>query len=339
VPLVEPKKTVSGRPPALVTVVLASVLLTASCSWMPDMSFMPDIPFMSSDEDKAAANAEKAEEKVAKARMAEERVEEKEETDVKKERSGEKAEDKDFEKLREQLERDLAKTGTSNGKMAAEKAGDEDEQRQPVMMAKRVEPAKPTAAEKTAGSTPATSVSEKTFDEDMLAINKRVHSISERVEKVSDRVHRLAGMVEHLPSGLAEVKQSVARIEEKLEMAKSAGGSAPAQPVMAKPKSLLSPAKAPAKPAAKMAAFWGVQLGAYSTRASAENAWSEMLLKSTAEGLIDAKVYYHNTGPRKKGKPLNLIVINSHKNRKAAKAACKSLKGQGVDCVAAYIKP
>ncbi|MBH61454.1 MAG: hypothetical protein CL569_03180 [Alphaproteobacteria bacterium] len=43
-------------------------------------------------------------------------------------------------------------------------------------------------------------ITRKFFDEEMLAINERVHHLSERLELISERIHSHAGRFEHLPT-------------------------------------------------------------------------------------------------------------------------------------------
>lgn len=55
-------------------------------------------------------------------------------------------------------------------------------------------------------SDPATGVSRLFFDEEMLALNERIHHLSQRVEEVANRVHSLAGLLEHLPSKVTKLE-------------------------------------------------------------------------------------------------------------------------------------
>jgi hypothetical protein len=55
--------------------------------------------------------------------------------------------------------------------------------------------------------------------------------------------------------------------------------------------------------------------------------------------LSDAKVNYVPSKPLKSGKRLTLIIINEYANFNAANGACKTLKGNGIDCVAYHVKP
>ena len=144
----------------------------------------------------------------------------------------------------------------------------------------------------------------KFFDNEMLAINERLHHLSGRVEEISERLHSLAGLVEHLPSKVAA-----------LEVALKQGLTRPKE------------------------AFWGVQVGAYNTRSGAKEGWNGILSNQAAVQLNDAKVQYFLSEPLKNGKRLTLIVINEYESRAAADSACNELKTVGVQCVAIRVTP
>jgi len=167
------------------------------------------------------------------------------------------------------------------------------------------------------------------FDEEMLKLNERVHTVSQRVEEISERVHGLAELFERVPSRLAALEAvSGAQTGEKMAMAPASSAPAPIAPTTAK-----KPAMAAGTP------FWGVQLGAYKTKSGAEKAWGRVLTNPAAVELNDATVQYIPSKPRKDGSKLTRIIVNQYAKRGAAKTACKDLKGKGVDCVAVYIKP
>ena len=172
-------------------------------------------------------------------------------------------------------------------------------------------------------------------DREILAVNQRIHAVSQRVEHLSDRVHKLSEHVENIPEKIAELKLEMVETEEKVQK-NSKTASAP--PTKA-PKSLIA-SKAPKSLAAgSKTSFWGVQVGAYSTKSAAEKGWSEMLSEGSALELNDAKVQYILSKPKKDGRRLSLIVINQYPNRNAAFLACKGLRGQGVDCVPVHVTP
>jgi hypothetical protein len=164
-------------------------------------------------------------------------------------------------------------------------------------------------------------VSRLFFDKEMLAMNERVHAISKRVEELSERMHETAQRVEKLPEKLAELKLELVTAEENIRKTAS------------RPKALMQaagPVRAP---------FWGIQIGAYKTKAGAKVSWAEFLSDPMAIELTDAKVRYVQTKPLKNGKRLTLIIVNEYPNRKAAEAACNGLKGRGLDCVAYHVRP
>jgi cell division protein FtsN len=153
------------------------------------------------------------------------------------------------------------------------------------------------------------------FDKEILAINERVHNVSQRVEKLSERVHNLAQHLEFLPSRLAALKIAEKKVEQVLEMPKS-------------PVKLAQDSKSP---------YWGVQVGAYKTKPGAKIAWSEILSNPAAIELNDAIVKYVEM-TRKNGSNIYRIIVNNYASRKAASAACKSFKSNGVDCYTVHIK-
>ena len=153
-------------------------------------------------------------------------------------------------------------------------------------------------------SDPVAGVSRLFFDEEMLALNERIHHLSQRVEEVSERVHSLAGLLEHIPLKVA-----------KLESMASQREASRAEP------------------------FWGIQVGAYNTRSGAKEGWTEILANQAAIQLNDAKVQYFLSEPLKSGKRLTLIVINEYANHAAANSACNELKEVGVRCVAIRVTP
>jgi cell division protein FtsN len=186
-------------------------------------------------------------------------------------------------------------------------------------------------------------VSKDAFETEMLAINLRLHSLSERVENISDQVHDLAERQENMPTSMAKsdmadktpkhmtgMKSEPEMADKKPEM-KPEPKMADKKPDAMKPK----PAKAPQPLLQPFGSQpWGVQLGAYKTRSGAEASWGKTLANTTVLELNDAVVRYVPSKPRKNGQILTLVVINEYANRTAAKAACKSLKGKGVDCIA-----
>lgn len=153
-------------------------------------------------------------------------------------------------------------------------------------------------------SDPAATVSRLFFDEELLALNERIHHLSQRLEEVSNRIHSLAGLLEHLPSKVAKLESMAAQ--------RSANSAEP---------------------------FWGIQVGAYNTRSGAKEGWTEILSNQAAVQLNDAKVQYFLSEPLKSGKRLTLIVINEYESRAAAESACNELKEVGVQCVAIRITP
>ncbi|NQV59656.1 MAG: SPOR domain-containing protein [Alphaproteobacteria bacterium] len=170
-----------------------------------------------------------------------------------------------------------------------------------------------------------TGVSRLLFDKEMLAMNERVHAISTRVEELSQRVHEMAQQVEDIPEELAELKLELAKAEVEIRNSASEPASRPTARKQAATRS--GPA------------FWGIQIGAYKTRAGAEIAWAEFLADPMAVELNDAKVHYIQSKPLKNGSRLTLMVIDEYASRKAADEACDALKGRGIDCVAFHVKP
>ena len=153
-------------------------------------------------------------------------------------------------------------------------------------------------------SDPAAAVSRSFFDEEMLALNERIHHLSQRIVEVSERVHSLAGLLEHLPSKVAKL--------ESMASQRSANSAEP---------------------------FWGIQVGAYNSRSGAKEGWNGILSNQAAVQLNDAKVQYFLSEPLKNGKRLTLIVINEYESRAAAESACNELKTVGVQCVAIRVTP
>lgn len=180
-------------------------------------------------------------------------------------------------------------------------------------------------------------VTRKYFNTEMGMINERLHANSERVQELSKQVQDLAQRFEHIPSRLAEIETVLKMIEEKT-------GKAAAEPKAGKDMAKEA-AKGAAKNMAKAMAqatekpFWGIQIGAYKTRAGAEEAWGEFLANPMAIELSDASVRYIPTKPLKNGAVLTLIIVNQYGSEKAAERACNDLKGKGIDCVAMHIKP
>lgn len=153
-------------------------------------------------------------------------------------------------------------------------------------------------------SDPAAGVSRLFFDEEMLALNERIHHLSQRVEEVSERVHSLAGLLEHIPSKVAKLESMASRLS-----------ASPTEP------------------------FWGIQVGAYNTRSGAKEGWTGILSNQAAVQLNDAKVQYFLSKPLKNGKRLTLIVLNEYASHAAADSACNELKEVGVQCVAIRVTP
>ncbi len=246
-----------------------------------------------------AKNTEETSIKVAAAERAEKKAHEEEakahkqeEAELKKEREEEKAEDKDYLAMKRQLERDKAE---------AEAHPEE-----------------------------AKTVSRIFFDEEILAVNERIHHLSERMKELSERLHAMNERLEHTPSKIAELELALQKTEEKLGII-SARPTAPSKPAKKAnaPKQLV---------AASKKSFWGVQLGAYRTRASAEVSWGEFLANPLAVELTEATVHYVTSRPNKKGHTFTLIVVNEYPNRKSANKACNALKENGLDCVAYRVR-
>ncbi|MBC8241937.1 MAG: SPOR domain-containing protein [Alphaproteobacteria bacterium] len=168
-------------------------------------------------------------------------------------------------------------------------------------------------------------VSRLYFDKEMLAMNERVHAISTRVEELSQRVHEMAQRVENIPEQLAELKLELTKAEVNIRSSASGPASRPKAPMQAATRS--------------GSAFWGIQIGAYKTRAGAEVAWAEFLADPMAVELNDAKVHYIQSKPLRNGSRLTLMIINDYASRKAAEDACNTMKGRGIDCVAYHVKP
>jgi hypothetical protein len=289
--------------------VFVSPLLLSSCSSLPSIS---DIWSDDSEEEVEAKAIKEAEEKVEGAK---EKVEETKKADKEalaeetkeqvKEAKEEKEEDKRFAEMKEEIKKDEAKAAANPDQPA--------------------------------------SVTKMDFDKEMLAVNQSIHNLSERVEDISDRVHKLALRTEDLPTKLAELKlANTVNKEEALERARAARKNRDAKPAK-KPVSLLKPAasmkKEPAVMTSSSKPFWGIQVGAYKTRAGAQSAWGEILTNATAIELNDAKVHYVPSKPTKDGRVLTLIILNRYANRKQARDACEGLKSKGVDCVARYARP
>ena len=171
-------------------------------------------------------------------------------------------------------------------------------------------------------------VSKLFFDTEILLINERVHKLSERMEHLSDRIHKLAERLEFIPSKIAELEAALKQANENRSMVAAKPEPKPMAGANA-PKQLTKYQGAP---------FWGVQLGAYKTKAGAEVAWAEFLNNLSTVELNDASVRYIPSAPLKSGKRLMLIIINEYPNRTAAMDACEGLKGGGIDCVAMHIR-
>ncbi len=260
---------------------------------------MPTMEEALSSTGMTAKNTEDTSKKVAAAEQAEKKAHEeeakaheKEKVELKKEREEEKAEDKDYLAMKAQLERDKAEAEAHPEEVKT--------------------------------------VSRIFFDEEILAVNERLHHLSERVKDLSERVHGLTERLESVPTKLAELELALDKTEEKLGII-SARPTAPSKPAKkaSTPKQLVA---APKK------SFWGVQLGAYRTRAGAEVSWGEFLANPLAVELTEATVHYVTSRPNKKGHTFTLIVVNEYPNRKSANKACNALKENGLDCVAYRVK-
>jgi hypothetical protein len=250
------------------------------------------------------AKEAKAKEKVAEAKMADKKAHDEEEKDVAKEKKEEKKEDSDFAAMQKELRENAAKADADAKARAADRASGN-------------------ASSSNSGSDQPPGVSVAFFDKEMLAINERIHHLSERMEEMSERIHHIAQRLETMPELLAELDLKVAELKSEVHVdeRKAAATTAPKQLV-------------------KMAEGlpWGVQLAAYKTLTGAETGWSEILASTTVVELNDAKVRYVPSKPNKKGHVFTLIVINDYATREEAEAACKALKGKGVDCVAVKTK-
>jgi hypothetical protein len=287
--------------------IVLSALILASCS---------QVSSLWSDEPEAAEKVAEAKKEVVAEKKKEEEVHKVEEKDLKEEKAAETVEDKDFAKMQKDLKKDMAD------------AQAREEHRQQEM-------AKAQAANGQQSMAPASqgpeSVSRFTYNKEMIAVNTRIHALSKRVEEVSERVHNLAELLENIPSKVAELELIAAQNEEMMQN-KSMTSATPAP----KPKAGTAPKQLMKS---SSGGDWGIQVGAYRTRAGAENAWSEMLINNAAVvELNDAKVHYVPYKVKKTGKQLTLIVLNEYASHKAATGACSEFKAQGIDCVAARIK-
>ena len=167
-------------------------------------------------------------------------------------------------------------------------------------------------------------------DTEFLAVNERVHHLSERMEELSQRVHELAVRLEHTPAKIADLELALEKTAEKL-------GIISARPTASGKSG--KKANAPKQlTAAPKKSFWGIQMGAYRTRAGAEVSWAEFLAIPLAVELTEATVHYIAAKPNKKGHVFTLIVVNEYPNRKSANKACNALKENGLDCVAYRVK-
>ncbi len=236
---------------------------------------------------------------VQQAKKADKKAHDQEAKEFEKEKQDEKAEDREFAKMKRQLEKDKAEA--------------------------RAHPNQ----HKT--------VSRLFFDEEILAINERIHALSVRLEHMSERVHKLSEHVEDIPEQMAALKLELLMTENEVREAaakpKTDSAAKPETADAPKPKAPRQLAKKPSK------AFWGIQLGAYKTKAGAEEEWTKFQANPMAVELSDAKVHYVPSKPLKSGKRLTLIVVNEYPNFNAANGACNTLKGNGIDCVAYHVKP
>jgi len=167
---------------------------------------------------------------VQQAKKADKKAHDQEAKEFEKEKQDEKAEDREFAKMKRQLEKDKAEA--------------------------RAHPNQ----HKT--------VSRLFFDEEILAINERIHALSVRLEHMSERVHKLSEHVEDIPEQMAALKLELLMTENEVREAaakpKTDSAAKPETADAPKPKAPRQLAKKPSK------AFWGIQLGAYKTKAGAK---------------------------------------------------------------------
>ena len=192
---------------------------------------------------------------------------------------------------------------------------------------------------------PAMVISKMYIDGEISNVSRKIDDVSGKVDDLSQRVDNLAERIERLPSGApmmapAESKPELLAptmepeaAEKPAEVAAAGEAAAPVTLSPPKPESEAKP-EAAAQPDGP---YWGVQVGAYGSQAGAEQAWSRILSNPAAIELNDAKVRYVEM-TRKKGGKMYRIIVNSYAEKKAAQAACKSYKADGVDCWAVYIK-
>jgi len=204
----------------------------------------------------------------------------------------------------------------------------------------------------------ASDVSKMYVDSEIAQVSIKVADVSDKIDDVSDkvdtlvlRVDNLAERIDNLPRGGAMMAPKPGTPEmlapmttpsasDMSAMDKSAETAMPAQATKPPKKLAATEAMAEAKPKTAEGPkrpYWGIQVGVYKTRESAETSWAKLLANPAAIELNDATVNYVEL-TRKDGKKLQRIIINEYAGKKPAQAACKALKKEGVDCWAVLIK-
>lgn len=133
-------------------------------------------------------------------------------------------------------------------------------------------------------------------------------------------------------TGAAAAARAVASQPHTAETAKPAQIAKPAQVAVkpvplpeSKPQGLRAPGSAPtaARPAASTSGGWKVQLGAYSSEATAHQAWTKVAQISALKGL--SPIYAENGS-------LTRLQAGPFATRQQASDACTAIKDSGVGC-------